>query len=217
MTTTAGDFGWTTHVFGGTLVPSFMLPWFYSRSAKRLAEGGEVHYHAMPGGGLGRTDDIVESFLPILDGAHHRGEKLRLIGHSLGGVVAWALAHELSDAVDTLEVYAAPLRGTGLANFFKFIEAVPEPTYLARGSEFLKRYDKPLNGPVARSVYTAMDALVVPVRETSYIEGDRAENHFLSPFGLRRRESRARERVHTGIADHIMLPRHSGLLAGLAA
>ena len=209
--------GFTTHVFGATLLPSFMMGVFYKGRAQRLAEGGDVHYHAMPKGGLGRTDDIVESFLPILEDARRNNEKLRLMGHSLGGVVAWALAHEVTDAVDTVEMYGAPLRGTGLANFFKFIQKVPEATYLARGSEFLAGYDKPLNGPVVRSLYTSMDLFVVPPRESCFVEGDRAENHLLSPRALAFNEQRAGERVHPGFADHVLLPRHGRLLAAVAA
>ncbi|MBV8296624.1 MAG: hypothetical protein JO085_07305 [Acidimicrobiia bacterium] len=209
--------GWTTHVFGATLLPSFSLPWFYAGRARRLAEGGHVHYHAMPNGGLGRTEDIVEKFVPLLETAEASGEKVRLMGHSLGGVVAWALAHEFCDAVDTVEVWGAPLRGTGLANFFKFIKPVKEATDLARGSEFLAGYDRPLNGPTVRSIYTAVDLFVIPPRETCYAEGDRAENHFLSPRPLAGAELRPAEQVHTGVADHVLLPRHGGLLSAMAA
>jgi pimeloyl-ACP methyl ester carboxylesterase len=207
----------TTHVFGATLLPSFLMSWFYKGRAERLAQGGAVHYHAMPNGGLGRTDAIVESFVPILEDARQQGEKLRLVGHSLGGVVAWALAHEVTEAVDTVEVWGAPLRGTGLANFFKFIQPVQEATYLARGSEFLKGYDRPLNGPVVRSLYTALDLFVVPPRESCFVEGDRAENHLLSPRTLARSEQRASELVHPGLADHVLLPRHGRLLEAIAA
>jgi pimeloyl-ACP methyl ester carboxylesterase len=209
--------GFTTHVFGATLLPSFLMPWFYKGRAERLAEGGTVHYHAMPKGGLGRTDDIVESFMPILEDARQQGEKLRLVGHSLGGVVAWALAHEIADAVDTVEMYGAPLRGTGLANFFKFIQPVQEATFLARGSKFLAGYDRPLNGPIVRSLYTSIDLFVVPPRESCFVEGDRAENHLLSPRALPLNEQRAGERVHPGLADHVLLPRHGRLLAAVAA
>lgn len=209
--------GFTTHVFGATLLPSFLMPWFYKGRAERLAEGGAVHYHAMPKGGLGRTDDIVESFLPILENARQQGDKLRLVGHSLGGVVAWALAHEVAEAVDTIEMYGAPLRGTGLANFFKFIQPVQEATFLARGSEFLASYDRPLNGPVVRSLYTSIDLFVVPPRESCFVEGDRAENHLLSPFKVPGSERRTGERVHSGLADHVLLPRHGRLLAAIAA
>ena len=209
--------GFTTHVFGATMLPSFMMGLFYKGRAQRLAEGGDVHYHAMPKGGLGRTDDIVEQFVPILEDARQSGEKLRLMGHSLGGVVAWALAHEVSEVVDTVEVWGAPLRGTGLANFFKFIKPVKEATDLARGSEFLAGYDRPLNGPTVRAVYTAADLFVVPPRETCFVEGDRAENHLLTPRPLARSERRLAERVHMGLADHILLPRHGRLLSEMAA
>ena len=208
--------GWTTHVFGATLTPARVLPWFYGPRAARVAEGGAIHYHAMPYGGLGRTDRIVESFLPLLDSAKARDEKLRLVGHSLGGVVAWVLAQECPEAVDTVEVWGAPLRGTGVARFFARVSAVQEARYLSPESAWLKRYDKPLNGPVVRSIYTALDMLVVPSRDSSYVEGDRAASHYLSPFWVRRRDRRAGERVHTGVADHVLLPRHARL-AMLAA
>ena len=203
--------GWSTHVFGATLTPARVLPWFYGPRAERLAEGGAIHYHAMPYGGLGRTDRIVESFMPLLESAQARQEKLRLVGHSLGGVVAWALAHEYPEAVDTVEVWGAPLRGTGVARFFARISAIQEARFLSPDSGWLKRYDRPLHGPVARSIYTALDLMVVPARDSSYVEGDRAENHYLSPLWVRKRDRRPAERVHTGVADHVMLPRHTRL------
>lgn len=210
------DTGFTTHVFGATMLPSFMMTTFYAKRANRLAEGGQVHYHAMPKGGLGRTDDIVEQFLPILEEARDSGEKIRMMGHSLGGVVAWALAHECTEAVDTVEMYGAPLRGTGLANLFKFIKPVQEATFLARGSEFLKHYDRPLDGPVVRSLYTSLDLWVVPPRESCFVEGDRADNHLVTPRPLSRSEQRSGEKWHTGLVDHVLLPRHA-VLSAIAA
>jgi pimeloyl-ACP methyl ester carboxylesterase len=206
--------GWaaTTHVFGGTFAPSSILPHFYGRLAGRLAGGGPVNYHAMaPLGGIGRTDKIVESFAPIFEAARARECRLRVAGHSLGGVVAWALAHEYQDVVDVVEVWATPVRGTGVAWLFHHLGA--EARFLAPGSRWLKRYDRPLNGPVVRSMYTACDLFVVPPRQSSYVEGDRAQNHLLSPFLFHRSNRRPSERVHTGWADHLLLPRHATLLA----
>jgi pimeloyl-ACP methyl ester carboxylesterase len=212
--TPASTTGWATHVFGATLTPAFVMPWFYAPRAKRLAEGGEIHYHAMANGGLGRTDRIVESYLPLLDEARSNGEKLRLMGHSLGGVVAWALAHECGDVVDTVEVWGAPLRGTGVAGFFRHV--VAEARFLSPMSRWLESYDRPLNGPRARSMYTAIDLLVQPPRQSCYVEGDGAENHYVTPLGLRRRDRRPGEQVHVGLADHVLLPRYARLVAAAA-
>lgn len=204
-----------THVFGGTLIPSWMMPVFYAPLARRLAQGGCVRYHAMaPQGGTGRTDRIVESFTHLLDAARASGAQVRLAGHSLGGVVAWALAHEYPDAVDTVELWATPVRGTAIARLFRHL--VGEARFLAPGSRWLQRYDRPLNGPRARSLYTACDVFVMPSQLSSYIEGDRAQNHFLCPIPVPRHKQRVRERVHTGWADHLLLPRHRPLLAKVA-
>lgn len=205
-----------THVFGATLLPAFLLRPFYRTLGSRLAAGGEVSYHAMPGGGLGRTDAIVEWFLPLLDDARGRGEQVRLAGHSLGGVVAWALAHEIPEAVETVELWGAPLRGTGLAAFFRNV-GVAEARFLSPGSRWLARYDTPLCGPRVRSVYTACDLFVMPPRDSCFVEGDGAENHYLVPTPLRGPERRRHEHVHLAWADHVLLPKHPRVAALTAA
>src|SRR3954452_23403454 len=130
--------GFPTHVFGGTLVPPLIMPSFYGPLVRRLAEGGPVSYHAMaPWGGLGRTDLIVESFAPLLEAARAGGTPVRLAGHSLGGVVAWALAHEFPDVVDTVELWAAPVRGTAAVLLAR---AFAEGRFLAPGSRWLTKY-----------------------------------------------------------------------------
>jgi pimeloyl-ACP methyl ester carboxylesterase len=207
--------GFPTHIFGGTLVPAWIMPAFYAPLGRRLSEGGPIAYHRMaPLGGLGRTDRIVESYTPFLDKARSEKTAVRLAGHSLGGVVAWVLAHEYPDVVDTVELWAAPVRGTALAALLRNV--VAEARFLAPGSPWLDRYDRALNGPIARSVYTACDVLVAPPRASSFIDGDRAQNHFLCPRPLTRRERRAGEQIHTGWADHTLLPRHRSLLARVA-
>ena len=80
----------------------------------------------------------------------------------------------------------------------------------------MAQYDRPLNGPVARSIYTACDVLVTPPRHSSFIEGERAENHYLIPYRLPRPEQRNGEQIHTGWAEHLLLPRHRPLLANVA-
>jgi len=139
---------------------------------------------------------------------------VRLAGHSLGGVVAWVLAHEYPDVVDTVEIWAAPVRGTAFAALLRNVAA--EARFLAPGSRWLHRYDRALDGPMARSVYTACDVLVAPPRASSFINGDRAQNHFLRPAPLTRQELRAGEQIHAGCADHTLLPRHRSLLARVA-
>ena len=139
---------------------------------------------------------------------------VRLVGHSLGGVVAWALAHEYPDVVETVEVWAAPLRGTALAILLRHGGA--EARFLSPGSRWLARYDRPLDGPRVRSVYSACDALVVPPRRSSHVEGERADNHLLCPWPLPAGKKRSDERVHSGWSDHILLPRHPRLLSRVA-
>lgn len=206
--------GFPTHVFGGTLVPSWVMSLFYAPAAKRLAQGGPITYHSMaPHGGTGRTDRIVASFATLFGTARSQDQKVRIVGHSLGAVVAWALAHEWTDVVDTVELWGAPLRGTGFARLFQAVSA--EARFLLPESRWLASYDRPLDGPVVRSIYTACDLFVVPPRRSSHVQGERAENHFLCPAALRRPTHRATERVHAGLADHVLLPRHPGLLAAV--
>jgi pimeloyl-ACP methyl ester carboxylesterase len=204
-----------THVFGGTLVPSWLMPFFYAPLGERLAEGGTVHYHAMtPHGGLGRTDRLVDSFRPIFESTRDQHARVRLAGHSLGGVVAWALAHDYTDVVDRVEVWGAPLRGTAVARFLRHVGA--EARFLLPTSRWLRQYDRPMDGPAVRSIYTACDVFVMPPRRSSWVDGALAENHFLTPIRLPRPARRANERVHTGWCDHVLLPRHGRLLAAVA-
>lgn len=148
-------------MFGRTLVPSWLLRRFYAPAAERVSQGGDVHYHAVaPHGGLGRTDHIVDSYRPLLEAAKSNARQVRLVGHSLGGVIAWALAHDHPDVVEIVEVWGAPRRGTAVAGFFRHIGA--EARFLLPTSRWLRQYDKPLEGPVVRSVYTACDVLVLP-------------------------------------------------------
>jgi pimeloyl-ACP methyl ester carboxylesterase len=187
---------------------------FYRPAATRVAQGGPITYHSMaPHGGTGRTDGIVASFAGLFETARSKEDKVRIVGHSLGAVVAWALAHEWTDVVDTVELWCAPLRGTGLARLFQAISA--EARFLLPGSRWLASYDRPLNGPVVRSMYTACDLFVLPPRRSSYVSGERAENHFLCPAALARPGHWMGEHVHDGVADHVLLPRHPGLLAAV--
>lgn len=207
--------GFPTHVFGGTLVPCWVMRPFYGPVARRLAQGGPIRYHSMaPRGGVGRTDRIVASYAEVFERARSRNQKVRIVGHSLGAVVAWALAHEWTDVVDTVELWCAPLRGTALARLFQAVSA--EARFLSPGSRWLATYDRPLDGPTVRSFYTACDVFVVPPRRSSYVLGERAENHFLCPPASRRPSHREGERIHQGLGDHVLLPRHSGLLTAVA-
>lgn len=201
-----------THVFGGTVAPRWSMQWLYGPLARRVAQGGPVAFHTMaPVGGLGRTDRLVDRFRPILEAAAGEGRQVRLAGHSLGGAVAWVLAHEYPDAVELVELWGAPVRGTAVARLFTMV--APEARYLLPHSRWLARYDRPLNGPIVRAVYSGCDGIVVPPRHSSAIEGDRAENHFVTapicPFSTTRRSGRADEIVHRGVVDHVLLPRHS--------
>ena len=208
--------GTVTHVLGPTLMPRWLMPRFYRCVAERVSAGGPVLYHAMPErGGLGRTDFVVDGFRPIVEAAAANRQKVRLVGHSLGGIVAWVLAHEYPYAIESVELWCAPVRGTALANV---LVPVAESRFLARTSRWLKRYDKPLtSGPAVRSVYTVLDQLAVPAAHACYLEGERAENHVVSPYAHRRRLHRVNEYAHRGAAEHITLPRLLSINAALRA
>jgi pimeloyl-ACP methyl ester carboxylesterase len=194
-----------THVLGSTLMPKFLMRRFYARVVDRLAGTGPVHYHSMPElGGFGRTDRIVDALRWPFEQARARRERVQLVGHSLGGVVAWVLVHEFPDVIARAELWCAPLRGTALA---PTSAPVPEARFLAPASRYLARYNRPVSGPFVRSMYTWLDPLAVPSLRTCYIEGDTVENHVVSPIPIPHRRLRTNEHVHTGIADHVTLPR----------
>ena len=202
-------------MFGGTMAPAFAMPRLYGRLARRLSAGGAtVRFHAMPGGGFGRTDRIVDRFAEELERAALSGARLRLAGHSLGGAVAWALAHELTAHVERVELYGAPLRGTRWAPTWA---PLPEARFVSPMSRWLRRYDRPLDGPVVVSVYSWLDTFVVPPRRSSHVEGSAAQNHFLVPFPLPHHLRRPDERLHAIACEHAYLPAHAGLQERLAA
>ena len=195
-----------THIFGGTMCPSWAMPKMYRFIADRVSEPlGGTEFHSMPEClGLGRTDKVVDHFRPILEEARSHHVTVRLAGHSLGGVVAWVLAQDYPDVVEYAELWGAPIHGTVMAApWMKF----PEAQYLRKHSSWLKQYDKPAEVSV-RSVYTMLDALVVPPREASYAEGERVNNHYLAPVVLKKWPQ---EHLHWGIADHCLLPRLAAL------
>ena len=202
-----------THVLGPTLMPGWLMPRFYRAVTQRLAPSGPVEYHAMPErGGLGRTDLVVDRFRPILEAAAARREKVRLVGHSLGGLVAWVLAHDHPYAVAEAELWCTPVRGTALANV---VVPVAESRFLARASRWIRRYDRPVDGVRVRAVYTVLDQLAVPSRTTCYIEGEDVENHVVAPYRLHRHDRRPTETAHRGAAEHVTLPRLRSVNAAL--
>lgn len=176
---------------------------FYRRAISRFEARGEVELHAMPErGGLGRTDRVVDHFRGMLEAAGRRGEQIDLAGHSLGGIVAWVLAHEYPEVVRRAELWCAPVRGTALG---RVGAPIPELRFLARDSRFLRRYDTPTAGPVVRAVYTVLDPLAVPAYETCYLEGQGVENHVVTP--VPRWRTRENEFVHRAAVEHVVLPR----------
>ena len=195
-----------THVLGPTLMPRFLMPRFYRSVVHRVAAGGPVRYHAMPEGGLGRTDEIVDSLKPLLIAAESAGQRVRLVGHSLGGIVAWALAHEHPAAIELAELWCAPIRGTALATVSA---PVAESRFIAPASRWLRRYDRPLAGTFVRSVYTTLDQLAVPAARACYVEGDLVENHLVTPFA--RPRLRVNEFHHRAGGDHVLLPRSAAV------
>jgi len=193
-------------MLGPTLMPGWVMPRFYAPIVARLADPElEVAYHPMPErGGLGRTDRIVDHFRPLVERAARRGEQLRLAGHSLGGIVAWALCHEYPETIQMAELWAAPLRGT----FWAPTGApVAESRFLARSSRFLAQYDKPIDGPFVRSIYTATDALAVPSMVVCPVEGTDVENHLVAPIPIPRPWRPHRSHQHVLAAGHTLLPR----------
>ena len=201
-----------THIFGTTLMPRVAMPRFYAPLVASLPPG-PVRYRAMTeAGGLGRTDRVLDAMRPGLVRARERGARIRLVGHSLGGVVAWVLAHEFSEIVEEVELYGTPVRGTLLTTTRL---PVAEARFLARTSRWLRAYDQPLDGPVVRSVYSACDVFVAPPRLMSAVRGERAENHFVGPVPLPKWLRRPDEQVHHAVAGHVGLPRARSVLSRL--
>ena len=206
----------TTLILGPTLMPGWLMPRFYAPLVARLHDGPAdgVAYHPMPeAGGLGRTDRIVEGLRPRFEQARADGVRLRLAGHSLGGIVAWALCHEYPDVVEVAELWAAPIRGTALATT---TVRVPESRFLARESRWLRRYRAPVTGPLVRAVYSPLDPLATPSLRACVVEGDTAENHVVSPLPLPARFHCPNQYVHLGLAGHTLLPRRGHVNRDLA-
>jgi pimeloyl-ACP methyl ester carboxylesterase len=204
-----------THVLGPTLMPRFLMPRFYRALTRRLSQGGPVQHHAMPEwGGLGRTDHVVDHFRPLVEAAAAKRRKVRLAGHSLGGLVAWVLAHDYPYAIDIAELWCTPVRGTALANV---TVPVAESRFLARNSRWIRRYDRPVAHTRVRAIYTTLDQLAVPPRYACYLEGDQVENVVVSPYRLRKRDRRPNEHLHVGAAEHVTLPRLASVNRWLAA
>jgi pimeloyl-ACP methyl ester carboxylesterase len=194
----------TLHVLGPTLMPHGMVPRAYRRLTGRLRDrNGTVTYHGMPErGGLGRTDRIVDGFRPLLARARADGGRVRLAGHSLGGVVCWALAHEYADVVERVELWCAPVRGTRLASARA---PVAESRFLCRESRWLASYDRPLTGVRLRAVFPAKDALASPAVDVCPVEGDDCENHLVHRPGAAPRGV-AGMTLHAGSGGHVTLP-----------
>lgn len=204
-----------THILGPTLMPQWMMPRFYARLARRISDGGAVTFHGMPEiRGLGRTDKVVDSFRPLVEDAAVSGRRLRLAGHSLGGIVAWVLAHDYPETIDLAELWCAPVRGTALAGVNL---PLAEARFIAPASRFLKRYDRPVEGnTIVRSVYPALDVLAVPSLRACWIEGERVENHLVSPVPIPKRFRRVGEIWHRAVGEHVLLPRHPAVNRALA-
>lgn len=195
-----------THVLGPTLMPRFLMPRFYDAVVRRVSSG-DVRYHAMPErGGLGRSDRVVDRFRAMIEQADARSEQVRLVGHSLGGIIAWVLAHEYPRVIEMAELWCAPVRGTALANV---LVPVAESRFLAPASRWLRRYDRPLSGPLVRAIYTPLDQLAVPAVRACYLEGDSVENHVVTPFRVP--SVRPNEFVHRGGGEHVTLPRSTAV------
>ena len=190
------------------------MPRFYRRLTRRLAGDGPVSYHPISQrGGLGRTDLIVDAFREHLEQARDDGVRVQLAGHSLGGIVAWVLAHEYPDVVEVAELWSTPVRGTALSNV---VIPIAEARFLARASRWLRRYDRPISGPLVRSIYTTLDQLAVPASQVCYVEGDTVENHVVTPVPLARWQRRPHQFVHRGVAEHVFLPRLPSIHRDLA-
>lgn len=191
-------------MLGPTLMPGRLVPGAYRRLCGRLgAPGSEVRFHAMPHrGGTGRTDLVVDHFRPLLAAARAEGRPVRLAGHSLGGVVAWALAHEYPDVIEEIELWCAPVRGTARGRTWA---PVAEARFLAPESRWLAQYDLPLRGVRARSIFPASDVLATPAIESCAIEGEAAETHVvLSPEAPLPEVTSVL--VHRGRGGHVTLP-----------
>jgi pimeloyl-ACP methyl ester carboxylesterase len=195
----------TLLVLGPTLMPHGLVPRAYHRLTRRLRDrGGAVTYHGMTErGGLGRTDRIVDGFRPLLDRARADRGRVRLAGHSLGGIVCWALAHEYADVVEQVELWCAPVRGTRLASARA---PVPESRFLCRESRWLASYDRPLSDVRVRAVFPAKDALAAPALEVCPVEGDDCENHVVHRPGATPRTGVAGMVLHAGGGGHVTLP-----------
>lgn len=204
-----------TIVLGPTLMPGWMMPRFYRPLATRFGGGGEVAFHPMPErGGLGRTDVVVDHFRPLVASARLRGVTLRIAGHSLGGLVAWALAHEYPETIEAVELWGAPINGTLLGHTRG---PVAEMRFLARESRWLHQYAEPVDDVFVRAVVTPLDVLAMPGLIACRVPGENAETHIVSPVPIPRLLRPRNSWVHIAAAGHTLLPKRQDVQDHLAA
>jgi hypothetical protein len=113
-------------------------------------------------------DNAAKSASLFINQAYESSERpIHVIGHSAGGLVALAAAHEHREMIESIILLAIPYKGIDLS-----IQALlPHTAPLAPGSEYLTRLNEigmPLNIPVV-SIYGLRDLIVSP--KSAHIDG----------------------------------------------
>ena len=110
------------------------------------------------------------------------GERVSLIGHSQGGLVATSIAQERPDLVDTVLTLGAPFKGTVTA-YLNY--AVPSCRQMVPGSKFLKE----LNGKGFPkdvrfiSICSTYDHLIIPWEDAKLPVQENTANFIVTEEG----------------------------------
>lgn len=126
---------------------------------------------------------IREYLYPIVDSiADRTAQPVRLVGHSLGGLVGVDLAQEKPTLVDRVVALGAPFSGTMTA-YIHFL--IPGCRLMVPGNAFLERMkEKGFPSEVTFiSMYTTLDSIILPSDSARLLERDNVKNVEVSHVG----------------------------------
>lgn len=114
------------------------------------------------GQNLGPTPKVVDGLLERLNAAHAReGQKVSLVGWSLGGIFARELAHELPDLIRQVITLGSPFRMTGPSRSpTSALYARLGPLHARDRRERVPESDRPPLEVPATAIYTRTDGVV---------------------------------------------------------
>ena len=138
-------------------------------------------YRAMPwrlGRNLGPTDHIIDGMDELLTRFVDGGERISIVGWSLGGIFARQLTFAYADAVRSVITLGSPFQlhqgDRDLTNAAEAYEAA-SVLHSTRAARFVPYEDLPPMPVPTTNIYTRADG-VVPWQSCVDVQGDRCEN-----------------------------------------